>query len=194
MTNPGKASTLTTTAYDTRPRLSRQGYRCSDCNRPFQQFMGVNRPMDEYIDQMMRLRCPYCDGKKLTMGEGRSLSEDRALRHFSDGSIELRAGLWLAEGEVGTSSKTIAWFMLGTLDSTREIGAPHDLADLRRCMLLLDRIPEWQGRMPAMNSQPGWTRLADGWEQLSASFLDECPDLSGPAPQTGALLASLLEH
>ena len=150
--------------------------------------------MEEFVAQMMQLRCPFCDGNKITMGEGRSLSEDRALRHITSGPIELRAGLWLASGEIGTSSKTIAWFMLGDADRAGERSAPHDLDDLRRCLILLDRIPEWQARMREMGSQPGWGRLAERWGELADGFLAESPDLNGPAPTTGALLSSLIEH
>lgn len=171
--------------------LSRQHFRCRTCDRPFQQFIGMNLPGNMVMKQMTAIRCPYCGGKKIGLGEGRTLAEDRAMRTSLTGTPDLRAGLWLAEGETGTSSATIAHFMLGRIDGFAEVSAPRDLDDLRRCLLLLDRIPEWAERMPEMADVPGWERLAPAWANLSASYLRERPDLDGPAPEPKDLLDAL---
>lgn len=171
-----------------RATLSRQHYRCLTCDRPFQQFLGVNLPVDLVVKQMRRVRCPYCGGKKIGMGEGRTLAEDRSMRTQIDGPPELRAGLWLAEGEVGTSSKTITWFMLGQIERYPDVAAPSDLDDVRRCLILLDRVPEWAERMPEMVSLPQWERLASAWATIADAYLAECPNLDRLAPRAQELL------
>src|SRR3546814_20223924 len=69
--------------------------------------------------------------------------------------------------------------------------APADLADLRRCLFLLDHVPEWQSRIGELEAVPGWENLAKNWQKLTDLFRLESPDLRGEAPETDQLLRSL---
>ncbi len=70
---------------------------------------------------------------------------------------------WYAIGERGASSEAIARRLL------RLPGRPHhplDPADLRRCLLLLRRLPAGSiGRM--RGASPEWTVLVDHWAELT---------------------------
>lgn len=89
-------------------------------------------------------------------------------------SIERRFALWLAEGETGMSSEAIAVVMLAgePLPATwRTMYYPRDIADFRRCLLLLARIPEWRARLGEMAGvSPQWARLAEHWGELEKLY------------------------
>lgn len=87
--------------------------------------------------------------------------------------VETRAAAWLKDGQVGMSSRAIHSHMTGTSDRSG-FRHPLDPADLNRCLLLLDLIPEWRERMPEMAMRgPEWAALARNWEEISRTFLDE---------------------
>ena len=50
--------------------------------------------------------------------------------------------MWLAVGERGLSSEAIALTALGLEPTGFRASWPHDPADLRRCLLLLEAVPE----------------------------------------------------
>lgn len=80
---------------------------------------------------------------------------------------------WQGEyGNVGTSSKTIAYRALGIpLDHESH---PHDPDDLDRCLRLLALIPELRATLPAMReASPQWAALIDRWGEIERSHLDE---------------------
>lgn len=54
--------------------------------------------------------------------------------------IEDKIAWWLANGETGVSSKTMA-FYLGYGIRPKIEGYPHDVSDFRRCFLLLETVP-----------------------------------------------------
>ncbi|HDL1739521.1 TPA: hypothetical protein PWX06_002329, partial [Mannheimia haemolytica] len=53
--------------------------------------------------------------------------------------IEDKIAWWLANGETGVSSKTMA-FYLGYGIRPKIEGYPHDVSDFRRCFLLLETV------------------------------------------------------
>lgn len=61
-------------------------------------------------------------------------------------SIEQRALQWALGDDTGTSSTTLACYMLG-LPAPRYSSAPSDAADRGRCIRLLKLIPEWLPRL-----------------------------------------------
>ena len=63
-------------------------------------------------------------------------------------SIEQRALFWALAGQTGTSSKAIAKHMTG-FSSEQPLGfmPPSDMDDRRRCIRLLELIPEWLLRL-----------------------------------------------
>ncbi|AQT06479.1 hypothetical protein A0U91_15815 (plasmid) [Acetobacter persici] len=131
---------------------------------------------------MKAIRCPRCKSEKVLLGEGRALSEDRADRaEYFQGEKEpdltSRKYWWLKFGEKGNSSK----FLFSMLSETPEIrpAAPSDASDFRRCVLLLDLIPEWRDKLEAcMAKAPDpWPELAKNWNSLEHALRKESPDL-----------------
>ncbi len=92
--------------------------------------------------------------------------------------------LWMANGEVGTSSKTMALRAIGMRN--RDEGHPYDPDDLRRCLLLLEAIPAIRTHSEAIAAaSQQWRALVDNWDELEALFLEECGSLR-PKPGTTA--------
>jgi len=109
----------------------------------------------------------------------------------SKGGLSLAARRWLAVGEQGLSSCSIFWKLTGVrpdyLRQEREFCHPRDSGDLRRCLLLLDQVPELQGRIGEMaGCSPEWTALAAHWNDLCATMEAEAPDWKQPGPGGGA--------
>ena len=98
---------------------------------------------------------------------------------------------WLAAGERGISSDTIVQTLTGipALGGWRA-SHPHDPADLRRCVLLLESCPELAARFDEMRRvSPEWERLFDAWPELVATMDAEAPGWREPkargrAPRT----------
>jgi hypothetical protein len=91
----------------------------------------------------------------------------------AESTVAERAQGWILNGQVGMSAKAIYCQMTGNTDKDRW-NYPHDPDDLNRCLLLLDLIPEWKPRMIEMAQRgPAWKGLAENWESISATFIDE---------------------
>jgi hypothetical protein len=106
---------------------------------------------------------------------------------------------WLSVGERGTSSEAIFERMTGLpMANVRLRGAaPRDPADLRRCRLLLEAVPEWRARLGEMTSADGWgwDVLVPAWDDLCATMDADAPDWregSGNAPLTYRKMTALL--
>lgn len=70
---------------------------------------------------------------------------------------------WYATGERGASSEAIARRLLGIRG--QRPSHPLDPGDMRRCMLLLRRLPA--GTIRRMRgASPEWTVLVDHWHEL----------------------------
>ena len=80
---------------------------------------------------------------------------------------------WLATGETGESSKTMAlWLAFGA----RYKGAshPYDPDDLDRCLKLLAAAPALRERIPSMAKvSKHWAALVTQWDAVEASHLQE---------------------
>ncbi len=101
---------------------------------------------------------------------------------------------WFVTGEVGRSSKALAGCLAGIPSGNGD--HPHDPDDLRRCLLLLDQIPEARpmlGKVCVLS--PAWEALYTHWAALEATFRREV-DVShghrGSAPETSALMRKIL--
>ena len=154
-------------------------YRCGKCKTPFKARTRMNCPVDEYVKEILALKCPNCGGKKLFLGFSLSLTEDRHMRVDSKNK-KTRIQDWLANGETGLSSESVVSFMEEGIEPA---SYPHDYADLRRVILLVDRIPEYEKRMHEMEKFAGWEKIAPIWEELVATIKKSDPDLLEP---TGA--------
>lgn len=99
---------------------------------------------------------------------------------------------WLANGQVGQSSKAIACCIAG-LDGPKS--HPYDPDDLNRCLLFLNAVPEARKLMSKVAGlSPAWARLIERWDEIEASFLNEagmnwCK--AQRAPKTYALMKSI---
>lgn len=152
------------------------GMRCQDCQTPFNAEVEVDIPVERWVSSMGAVRCPDCGSNSLFMGMGLSLSEDRARRR-DGGTIEERLGDWLDNGERGLSSEYVAHYMSGV---EARHAYPHDYDDLRRVILLIDRIPEWSSRMQELSEVKGWERIAPQWEAIVAAVLEADPEAKNP--------------
>ena len=102
--------------------------------------------------------------------------------------ISAAAIQWLANGERGLSAETIFETLTGMRCRPSIWGSnhyPHDADDLRQCLELLRRVPEFAPRFGEMRAvSPVWARLVDAWDELTALFEQECPRQKGWAPKT----------
>lgn len=165
-------------------QIQRTHHRCAACRTRFGVDMLVNVPIDQFVAQMKGIRCPACGGRKITMGEGRTVSEDLETR--IEGSEQDRLRNWKEQGERGLSSDAIAAHMTGA--SPAVFDAPRDLDDVRRCVLLLGHLPEWRPRMAEMARHPQWAAIAPRWDLIERTYLEESPNLDSKAPRAAALL------
>ena len=152
------------------------GFRCQPCDHPFTAEMEVNVPVERWVSSMRSVTCPECGSGELYMGMGLSLSEDRA-RRISRGTVEERLADWLQNGERGLSSEYVAHHMSGT---DAAVSYPHDYDDLRRVILLLDRIPEWEPRMKELAETDGWQAIAPRWTEIVTAVLAADPEARRP--------------
>lgn len=98
---------------------------------------------------------------------------------------------WLAKGETGLSSKTIA-FYLGYGIKPDIVSYPHDVSDFRRCVQLLDIVPYLRGSIEEM-AELGkvWAALAKEWHTLEAIYNEE--EGQEKCPKAYAKLREILE-
>jgi hypothetical protein len=92
---------------------------------------------------------------------------------------------WLNSGDTGLSSATI-WSVMTEqpfpLANFAAGAMPADADDFGRCHRLLERFPGWRPRMPEVAAKhPGWSRLVEAWERLTAVYVQEGPAALGRA-------------
>jgi hypothetical protein len=114
-------------------------------------------------------------------------------------SLSPEAVDWLANGKRGISSNTIFTHLTG-IDAMGGWGGrshPHDPADLWRCRLLLEQVPEFGERLCEMKTaSPVWARLVAKWGELCALMDREAPNWrngEGFAPDTYHAMRLLIE-
>ena len=98
---------------------------------------------------------------------------------------------WFATGERGLSSETIARHLIGQPHTGRKsfngIYTPSDPADFRRCMLLVESLPEPSAAIEQCRSlSKKWTCLVDDWAAITETLKREMADkaLKGRASET----------
>lgn len=105
---------------------------------------------------------------------------------------------WLQSGDTGTSSEAIFEVMTGKHGkyAGSDDNWPHDVSDLGRCVRLLDRFPDWRGRMNEVIKRfPGWGPLVSIWPELEAVYQEEIKNNErGMARKTYAMISSLHER
>lgn len=116
-------------------------------------------------------------------------------------NLSREAQEWLATGDQGRSSLAILHAATGArppgFDPGDGIAQPHDPADLRRCRLLLEAVPEAQRGLQALEAaSPEWRALTDAWHSLCDTMDAEMPDWrqgEGSAGATYDAMRSLLD-
>ena len=106
--------------------------------------------------------------------------------------------MWLAIGERGISSNAIALTTLGLHPTGHDAWWPLDPADLRRCLLLLEEVPEARedGLLVLAKRCPKWAALVKVWDHLSETLRSEIGETlpsRGSAPRTYALIQEALD-
>ena len=104
---------------------------------------------------------------------------------------------WLANGEVGESSKCMAmWLAFG--QRTRGVfgNHPHDPDDMDRCLKLLHHAPGLRERLPKMAElNKTWAALVDRWYEIEAMQMSEIGlgwTKARSAPNTYALMKEVI--
>lgn len=108
--------------------------------------------------------------------------EAEARRSASSRGLSEAAAIWLATGERGNSSETMFTHLTGVnANRGTKNSHPYDPDDLRRCLLLLDQVPELKAEFPRMASvSPAWRRLVECWSLLSTALIEEWGDIRNP--------------
>lgn len=105
---------------------------------------------------------------------------------------------WLANGRRGISSNTIFTVLTG-IDALRgwEKDHPYDPADLDRCLLLLEAVPELKPEMHRMAQvSKHWAALIKRWDELVECHVTEVGigwTKAKSAPKTYALMREILD-
>lgn len=87
---------------------------------------------------------------------------------------------WLANGKRGLSSEAIVEHLTGIPVGGRayaprrgRLDHPCDAGDLRRCVELLDRVPEARESLDKMRTaSAAWAVLVDHWDELESLLRD----------------------
>jgi hypothetical protein len=88
-------------------------------------------------------------------------------------AIREKVLMWLATGEVGTSSQTMAFIAAGL--PMKHPCHPLDPADFNRCLKVVREIPEIRNSFQKIAAlSPEWKGVIDNWERIEKSFIDEC--------------------
>lgn len=102
---------------------------------------------------------------------------------------------WLANGETGLSSMTMA-FWLGFRQPYHRSYYPRDPDDLNRCLGLLEVVPLLRPLLPKMAEvSPQWATLIAHWDAIENQFLEEAGlnwVKAKSAPKTYALMRQIL--
>jgi len=79
---------------------------------------------------------------------------------------------WLANGQVGLSSKCMAMCAAGV--SYKYKYTPSDPSDFNRCLLLVQQIPEVENEFNRIaRVSDKWKVVIDNWQLLKSTFIDE---------------------
>lgn len=104
---------------------------------------------------------------------------------------------WLADGDTGLSSKTMAfWLAFGM--RVERMRHPRDPSDFNRCLGLLAAAPELRSELHRLGElSVEWGGLVERWDEVEATFRAEVgPDWSRndrvPATKTYALMDEIL--
>jgi hypothetical protein len=97
---------------------------------------------------------------------------------------------WIANGQVGISSKTIWCVMMGVSCGRPDI--PYDPDDFSRCYKLLELFPGWKGRMQEVaDKYPKWIPLVKNWDYMTELYEMEKTRKDRRMPELWNLMSGL---
>lgn len=84
---------------------------------------------------------------------------------------------WLANGEIGASSRALFWHLNGYRleDGYKRLAYPSDADDFRRCHIMLEQTGLLARLEQAATLTPVWKRLVKAWPEIVALFDQEDP-------------------
>ncbi|EEZ5727260.1 hypothetical protein GTP92_10210 [Escherichia coli] len=94
---------------------------------------------------------------------------------------------WQSTGDVGISSATLASIACGLKNNIygHHFGAPHDVADFRRCVALVEQIPEIRDSFDKVAKRvPAFKGILNEWDSLVALLKSEMKTYGNKAPET----------
>lgn len=134
-------------------------------------------------------------------GQHTPISTETVDLGLTENGIADRILNWIAYSDnKGISSKAIAFTALGKMSEDRFQATPRDIHDFRRCMLLLEKVPEVYdlGLMRLAEQYPDWKNLVDVWEALTVTIIREVDDdwrtNRMTAPEASAILEKALQQ
>lgn len=159
-------------------RVQTQRVTCRKCSHVSEIEMVVGGRISLFTESIKNATCSNCGADSNHLLLGGSIPEPDGI---SDLSLNLRLEWWLANGDVGTSSKTIAFCLSGKhMGQAFRPDIPHDPADFNRCVKLLKLIPEWRGRLTEVaDAHPEWSAIVTRWEEFERLLHEEAPSGSG---------------
>jgi DNA-directed RNA polymerase subunit RPC12/RpoP len=174
---------------------------CGKCKTAFEVESPAPCEASLFLKRILEIRCPKCDSKNIMMGQVRSTVDDDAYVHAvsSEPTVNERLHYWTINGEIGLSARAIAARLADRPDiaGSEKEAHPHDLSDLRRCGLLLRRLPEFRRDIHLMaGASTIWEKLAPLFEELIATLERETDGLlvGKDAPETAAILAKAIAN
>lgn len=166
-----------------------QHVQCLTCEH---RWIAAHLPMEAgaFARLLKGLCCPMCG----------ATTDDLRLRDANDipettVTISQALAAWLASGERGTSSNFMVQHLTGVPATSRHFnyGHPHDGDDLRRCMLLLEAVPELVPLLPKMaTASPAWAALVPHWDELVGILKRELAREPGTCGRTYERMRQLL--
>ncbi|OAM33547.1 hypothetical protein A7Q01_00915 [Eikenella sp. NML96-A-049] len=100
---------------------------------------------------------------------------------------------WFVNGETGLSSMTLALWLSEQKRPKKGVHFPYDPWDFRRCLLLLDAVPELRKKMhtlPELSKE--WAAFYERWDDMEVSMRREMTGHT--APKTYALINEILKR
>ncbi|WP_336475999.1 hypothetical protein [Escherichia coli] len=101
---------------------------------------------------------------------------------------------WQSTGDVGISSATLASIACGLKKNIygHSFGAPHDAADFRRCVALVEQIPEIRDSFDKVAKRvPAFKGILNEWDSLVALLKSEMNTYGNKAPETYRRISEL---
>jgi hypothetical protein len=81
---------------------------------------------------------------------------------------------WLVTGETGISSEAIAYQIAGIENWRKWHTHPSDPSDFKRCLKLVNLIPEIRSRLNELRSLSiEWNALVEHWKEVEDCFMSE---------------------